>query len=136
VSAGQEDVADGRGNRYWWGRGIGRAIADALGKANFAVARVSLEDQEQASIPAVDRYYRCDVSNIAQHDALLDRIAGELGEPSCLVNNAGVTSLQRGDILNLGPDSYDPDAGHQPSGWLFPHPRRKASGINHLHWLG
>lgn len=99
VSAGQEDVADGRGNRYWWGRGIGRAIADALGKANFAVVRVSLEDQEHASIPAVDRYYRCDVSNIAQHDALLDRIAGELGEPSCLVNNAGVTSLQRGDIL-------------------------------------
>ena len=56
------------------GRGIGRAIADALGKANFAVARVSLEDLEQEPIPAPDRYYRYDVSEIGQHDALLARI--------------------------------------------------------------
>ncbi|OAF10239.1 3-ketoacyl-ACP reductase [Bradyrhizobium centrolobii] len=69
--------------------------------------RVSLETQEQEAIPTTDRYYRCDVSDIGQHDALLATIAGELGEPSCLVNNAGVTSLQRGDILDLKPESYD-----------------------------
>ncbi|GGI27301.1 MULTISPECIES: SDR family NAD(P)-dependent oxidoreductase [Bradyrhizobium] len=43
------------------GRGIGRAIADALGKANFTVAHVSPEDLEQEPIPAPDRYYRYDV---------------------------------------------------------------------------
>lgn len=88
------------------GRGIGRAIADALSEANFAVARVSLE-AEAETIPQGDRYYRCDIANIGDHDALLARVADELGDPCCLVNNAGVTSLQRGDILELGTESYD-----------------------------
>lgn len=91
------------------GRGIGRAIADALAGAGFAVARVSLETKpEDAGEP--DRqggYYACDVSDIAAHDALIERIATELGEPECLVNNAGVTSLARGDLLALSPESYD-----------------------------
>jgi 3-oxoacyl-[acyl-carrier protein] reductase len=88
------------------GRGIGRAIADALAAAGFRVARVSLEDEPEG-IPDGDVYYRTDVSRIEDHGALLDRIASDLGEPSCLVNNAGVTSLVRGDMLDLTPESYD-----------------------------
>jgi NAD(P)-dependent dehydrogenase (short-subunit alcohol dehydrogenase family) len=93
------------------GRGIGRAIADALGAAGFAVARVSLEPPDATPLPASDRYIQCDVADIAGHDALLADIASALGEPSCLVNNAGVTSLQRGDLLELGPDSFDRTLG-------------------------
>lgn len=91
------------------GRGIGRAIADALGEAGFAVARVSLESEpEDASEPdRRSRYYTCDVSDIAAHEALLERIATDIGESECLVNNAGVTSLTRGDLLDLPPESYD-----------------------------
>jgi NAD(P)-dependent dehydrogenase (short-subunit alcohol dehydrogenase family) len=70
------------------GRGIGRAIADELSKADYAVARVSIEPQEQGAIPTADRYYQSDVADIAQHGALLARIASDLGEPCCLVNNA------------------------------------------------
>lgn len=88
------------------GRGIGRATADALAAAGFRVARVSLED-ETGRTPDGGRYYRADVSRIEEHGALLDRVASDLGEPSCLVNNAGVTSLVRGDMLDLTPESYD-----------------------------
>ena len=91
------------------GRGIGKAIADALIQGGFTVARVSLEEQPDEPLPASDAsgYYACDVSDIASHAALIARIAGELGEPECLVNNAGVTSLQRGDLLDLAPEGYD-----------------------------
>jgi 3-oxoacyl-[acyl-carrier protein] reductase len=88
------------------GRGIGRAIADALAAANFRVARVSLEDRAEG-LAEGDAYYCADVSRIEDHEALLERIAFDLGEPSCLVNNAGVTSLVRGDMLDLTPASYD-----------------------------
>ena len=88
------------------GRGIGRAIADALAAAGFRVARVSLENGAEG-LAEGDAYYRADVSRIEDHEALLDRVASDLGEPSCLVNNAGVTSLVRGDILDLTPESYD-----------------------------
>lgn len=91
------------------GRGIGKAIADALMQVGFAVARVSLENQRDEPLPGVDNgaYYTCDVGDIDGHAALLARIAAELGEPECLVNNAGVTSLQRGDLLDLTAEGYD-----------------------------
>ena len=88
------------------GRGIGRAIADALSGAGFAVARVSLERAPEP-LPPGDRAYEADVARIEDHAALLARIASDLGEPTCLVNNAGVTSLVRGDPLDLTPEGYD-----------------------------
>ncbi|AMJ59614.1 3-ketoacyl-ACP reductase [Bosea sp. PAMC 26642] len=91
------------------GRGIGRAIADALVEAGFIVARVSLETAPEAGsiAPGTGAYYSCDVADLTAHVRLIARIAEDLGEPDCLVNNAGVTSLQRGDLLNLSPESYD-----------------------------
>ncbi|MCO5090354.1 3-ketoacyl-ACP reductase [Bosea sp. (in: a-proteobacteria)] len=91
------------------GRGIGAAIADALTQAGFIVARVSLEAAPEAppGSPAGGAYYRCDLTDIAQHEDLLERIAQDLGEPECLVNNAGVSSMHRGDLLALSPESFD-----------------------------
>ena len=92
-------------------RGIGNAIAEALGAAGFDVADVSIEDEPEriADGPNGTRrgFYREDLSDIARHADLLDRIAADLGEPTCLVNNAGVTSLQRGDMLEMTPESFD-----------------------------
>lgn len=88
------------------GRGLGRAIAAALVGSGFRVARVSLEDEPEGAAEG-GAYYRADVSRIEGHEALLDRVASELGEPTCLVNNAGVTSLVRGDLLDLTAESYD-----------------------------
>ncbi len=90
------------------GRGIGLAVAEALAAAGFAVASVSREPS-----PPMDggRAYEVDVADIDGHVALLAQIADDLGEPTCLVNNAGVTSLVRGDLLDLSPESYDRTLG-------------------------
>ena len=53
------------------------------------------------------RYWKFDVSDLSAHEPALETILAELGTPRCLVNNAGVTSLQRGDLLDLTPESYD-----------------------------
>jgi len=91
------------------GRGIGRAIAQALAEAGFRVAAVSLEAEPdyRGGLDDKGAYYSCDVADIAGHEGLLERVAAELGEPECLVNNAGVTSLARGDLLDMSPESYD-----------------------------
>jgi NAD(P)-dependent dehydrogenase (short-subunit alcohol dehydrogenase family) len=90
------------------GRGIGLAIANALAASGLRVANVSLECEAEGPVEGGgSACYRADVSRIEGHDALLERVASDLGEPSCLVNNAGVTSLVRGDMLELTPESYD-----------------------------
>ena len=96
-------------------RGIGDAIARALGAAGFDVADVSIEDEPERieATPHGTRrgFYRADLSDLAGHAPLLKRIAVDLGEPTCLVNNAGVTSLQRGDMLEMTPESFDRTLG-------------------------
>jgi 3-oxoacyl-[acyl-carrier protein] reductase len=93
-------------------RGIGYAIASALAASGFDVALASLEEEG----PSLDsfkacgrraRYYAFDLADLDGHEALLDRIERDLGALTCLVNNAGVTSLVRGDLLALTQASFD-----------------------------
>jgi len=107
--------------------GIGAAIAAALANAGFDVAIVDKAHASQATdalarVRDVGRralYCKHDVSNIGRHRALLDRIAGELGDIDCLVNNAGVTSLRRGDMLELTQESFDRTLGVNLRGAFF-----------------
>ncbi|MFI9276003.1 3-oxoacyl-ACP reductase FabG [Kitasatospora sp. NPDC052896] len=78
-------------------RGIGAATAQRLAADGYAVAVVDLE--ESAGKDTVDRIVAAggralavgaDVSDEAQVQAAVDRIAAELGAPVVLVNNAGV----------------------------------------------
>jgi NAD(P)-dependent dehydrogenase (short-subunit alcohol dehydrogenase family) len=93
------------------GRGIGAAIARDLLAAGFKVAMASVEQTSAAAAELQDGkrciYYRFDVAGIDGHAALLDQVERELGAITCLVNNAGVTSLVRGDMLELSPESFD-----------------------------
>lgn len=91
------------------GRGIGHAITGALTEAGFRVAAISREaaDSRPDLIPPGGCYYQADIAEIESHGGLFDRIAADLGTPTCLVNNAGITSRQRGDLLTLGPESFD-----------------------------
>jgi NAD(P)-dependent dehydrogenase (short-subunit alcohol dehydrogenase family) len=93
------------------GRGIGAAIARDLLAAGFKVAMASIEQTSAAAAELQDGkrciYYRFDVAGIDGHAALLDQVERELGAITCLVNNAGVTSLVRGDMLELSPESFD-----------------------------
>jgi NAD(P)-dependent dehydrogenase (short-subunit alcohol dehydrogenase family) len=48
-----------------------------------------------------------DVGDLDAHAGLLDRAWQEFGAIDCLVNNAGVSTDVRGDLLDLTPKSYD-----------------------------
>ncbi len=48
-----------------------------------------------------------DIADISSHEALLKDVSKRLGLLTCLVNNAGVSVLNRGDLLDVSPESYD-----------------------------
>jgi 3-oxoacyl-[acyl-carrier protein] reductase len=110
-------AADSRGAALVTGgaRGIGRATCAALAGAGFDVAVVSLEPEEDAgltldAVRAHGRkavYLQRDIADIGAHPALLQGARDALGPLDCLVNNAGVTSLRRDDMLSLSPESFD-----------------------------
>jgi 3-oxoacyl-[acyl-carrier protein] reductase len=79
-------------------RGIGAATAARLARDGMAVAVVDLTESDaqetvQALTSAGGRAMAvgADVSDADQVSAAVERIAGELGAPTVLVNNAGVT---------------------------------------------
>lgn len=86
-------------------RGIGRAVSVALRDAGWTVA--SIDRDEQSAVPDGVHGFRADISDIADHASLFQRIERAIGPATCLVNNAGVTSLRRGDMLELTPESFD-----------------------------
>jgi 3-oxoacyl-[acyl-carrier protein] reductase len=76
------------------GRGIGRAIADALFEQGASVAVFDLSDP--GDLPAGDgsgpecRFVACDVSDEASVDQAFSTVESEMGPASILVNNAGI----------------------------------------------
>jgi NAD(P)-dependent dehydrogenase (short-subunit alcohol dehydrogenase family) len=95
-------------------RGIGRAIALALARDGFDIVindmAPSVElDAVVDEIEGLER--KCDValgdiSRVDLHDSILDE-AERNGALTTLVNNAGVSVLNRGDLLDVTIDSYD-----------------------------
>lgn len=96
-------------------RGIGKAIALALADAGFdvAVADVVQSDELEAVAQAIRSRGRKagaligDIADIAGHGALLDAAEAAIGPLTTLVNNAGVSVLNRGDLLDVTAESYD-----------------------------
>ncbi|MEX3017768.1 3-ketoacyl-ACP reductase [Gymnodinialimonas hymeniacidonis] len=82
-------------------QGIGLGIAQALYDAGWQIAVAS--EQPSADLPFEAEYYQHDVRNIDAIPALLDAI----GPITTFVSNAGVGALQRGDLLDLTPESFD-----------------------------
>lgn len=96
-------------------RGIGRAIALSLAKEGFAIAlndlsnSPALEETQQdiANLGVPATLVNGDVGNLDLHRDWLQHIERELGTLTTLVNNAGVSVMQRGDMLDVTPESYD-----------------------------
>jgi NAD(P)-dependent dehydrogenase (short-subunit alcohol dehydrogenase family) len=96
-------------------RGIGLAIATALAGQGFNVAVNSNVDGEEldaaaAAVRALGvRSVKIvgDVGLLAAHAAMLDTAEAECGPLTTLVNNAGVSVLARGDLLDATEESYD-----------------------------
>ena len=96
-------------------RGIGVEIAAKLAQAGFHIALNDYQDSEVLHA-AVQRLRDWgvhavavpgDVADISQHEAMLARAEAELGPLTTFVNNAGVSVINRGDLLEVTPESYD-----------------------------
>jgi 3-oxoacyl-[acyl-carrier protein] reductase len=79
-------------------RGIGAATAQRLAADGMAVAVIDLDESSaKGTVEAVEAAggraiaVGADVADAAQVEAAVARVAGELGAPTVLVNNAGVT---------------------------------------------
>lgn len=94
-------------------RGIGRAIAEALASAGFDVAITDLADKADEALVALSAhgakaaYFRSDLADLAGHPATVARIVDRFGRIDCLVNNAGMGAVTRGDVLDLLPENFD-----------------------------
>ncbi|MBQ0892294.1 3-oxoacyl-ACP reductase FabG [Micromonospora sp. U56] len=93
-------------------RGIGAAVAKRLARDGFAVAVVDLD--EAAGKPVVEEIQAgggralAVGANVADEQAVqaaVDRIAEELGEPTVLVNNAGI--LRDNLLFKMTADDWD-----------------------------
>ena len=96
-------------------RGIGRAIALQLARDGFDVGVNDVVDSPAlratvAEVRAIGRR-SCsaigDIGEITNHDALLSAVEIEMGPITTLINNAGVSVMNRGDLLEVTPESYD-----------------------------
>lgn len=96
-------------------RGIGLAIAKVLVARGFdlAIADIAAEAEGEAVAQGVAGpggraiYARCDIADLAGHALFVERALGAFGRIDCLVNNAGVGPVVRGDPLALTPENFD-----------------------------
>ncbi|CAH2408933.1 3-ketoacyl-ACP reductase [Mesorhizobium escarrei] len=95
-------------------RGIGLACAEALADAGFDILVVDLAeiagDGLAADITArgAKFAYHCgDIADLDDHAALVDAATSAFGRIDCLINNAGIGAVVRGDLLELKPENFD-----------------------------
>jgi len=94
-------------------RGIGRAIAIALGSEGYAVA-VNFASRADAAEEVVTEIragggkaeaFQADVSDAGQVEGLFGRVGAALGPVAVLVNNAGITADNL--VLRMSPEEFD-----------------------------
>ena len=95
-------------------RGIGLACAEALADAGFDILVADLAEQAPDGLAekitargAKFAYVSCDIANLHSHAAPVDATMRAFGRIDCLVNNAGVGAVVRGDLLELKPENFD-----------------------------
>src|SRR6266571_7217677 len=96
-------------------RGIGRGIAWELARNGFDIVVNDLVedgavDDTLSGITAYGgraSFVRGDISAVEDHAALVEAAWTALGPLSCMVNNAGVQTRFRGDLLDTALESYE-----------------------------
>ncbi|HWY87828.1 MAG TPA: 3-ketoacyl-ACP reductase [Gemmataceae bacterium] len=92
-------------------RGIGRGICVELARSGHRVA-INYQGNEEAALAtaglvAESMLCQGDVSNSADRERLVDSVLAQWGRIDVLVNNAGITSQGRRDILEATEESWD-----------------------------
>ena len=96
-------------------RGIGLGIARSLAVDGFALALNGVRTEDQVA-EVLDEfrsagkraiYCQGDVGNADNRAAMIEKIRSEFGRLDVLVNNAGITSPGRKDLLEADEESFD-----------------------------
>lgn len=95
-------------------QGIGFAIAQTLVDAGYGVAIASLPAADDPVVTAAIRalgkdahYFSYNLADITGVEHLLDQVEAQLGPITTLVNNAGIGSPVRRDVLQVDPSAFD-----------------------------
>src|SRR5215207_2292404 len=96
------------------GRGIGRGISLALARSGYAVAinvagneSAARETQTALGTAAESLVCQADVGITADRERLVDTVMTQWGRIDALVNNAGISSPGRKDIVDATEDAWD-----------------------------
>ena len=107
-------------------QGIGLGVAIALSHAGFRITIASLpgpaDPQVQAALARLGpqaRYFQHDLAQAEAAPGLIDRIEAAMGPVTTLVQNAGVASPVRGDMLTITPENFDFVTGINLRGAFF-----------------
>ncbi|HZP94446.1 MAG TPA: 3-ketoacyl-ACP reductase [Burkholderiales bacterium] len=108
-------------------RGIGAAIARALAAAGFDVAITDLvaDDDARSALDGIAAaggkalFIENDLAELGGHRLAIEEVAAKLGPIDCLVNNAGIGSPARGDLLEMRPAAFDEVLGVNLRGTFF-----------------
>ncbi|HEY0920120.1 3-ketoacyl-ACP reductase [Devosia sp.] len=109
-------------------KGIGLGIARALARAGFDLALTGLpgdDDGADAVLTGLRAeggeaiYLAADLADLSGHAATVAAVTGRFGGIDCLVNNAGMASVRRGDFLELEPGHFDAIVGTNLRGTVF-----------------
>lgn len=99
-------------------RGIGKGCSVALARSGFnlvLVDRDGADDRELieglsvelSTLGADSEAVFADVGELQEHPGILQSALARWGRLDCLVSNAGVGVLQRGDLLEVSSESFD-----------------------------
>jgi NAD(P)-dependent dehydrogenase (short-subunit alcohol dehydrogenase family) len=96
-------------------RGIGKAIALSLAHSGFDLVLSDLEDSDELrqsvdEVKALGSHAAAvcaDIADVSSHQHFLAHAEAAVGQLDCLVNNAGVSVLSRGDLLDVTPEAFD-----------------------------
>ncbi|MEK1932090.1 MAG: 3-ketoacyl-ACP reductase [Pararhizobium sp.] len=108
-------------------RGIGLGIAKALAKGGFDIAITGIGEADQvgsvlddlSALGATAIFLKADLSDLSGHQATVDAVQARVGPIACLVNNAGMASVARGDFLDLAPENFDTIVATNLRGTVF-----------------
>jgi NAD(P)-dependent dehydrogenase (short-subunit alcohol dehydrogenase family) len=95
--------------------GIGRAVARELAASGFDLVLVDIASDDRLETLASEirsrgngcAVHRADIADLANHEGIVAKAMETYGRLDCLVNNAGVSVLARGDILDVTAESFD-----------------------------
>ena len=96
-------------------RGIGRGCAYALAEKGFDVVINDLARDDAAAETLVGigqrggaaAFVEGSVADLDRHPRMVEEVFSAFGSVDCMVNNAGVSVLNRGDLLEVAVESYD-----------------------------